>query len=293
VTGLKLVRRWRGISIINIQDLYPQAVIDLGLLKSHLLISLARWMEQWVYRNADLIIVHSEGNREYIIKHGADEKKVHVIPNWVDLDKYKPAPLENSFRKLFGLESSFVVSYSGVMGFAQGVEDILKAASILEKMIQNFSLILAGSGVELLRLKKISQELNLKSVRFLPHLPEQEYIELLQASDVCLVTLNKNLRTPVVPGKLQCIMAVGRPAVCSTPPESDAKRILEESGAGIWIDAGNYKDLAKAIFELYSNPNLREEMGRKGRLYAEMQFNKTKCIDMYVQLLTDTGIIMR
>lgn len=290
LTGIKLAQRWKGISIINVQDLYPQSVIDLGLLKSRPLLALARWMEEWAYQHADFITVHSEGNREYVIKHGANEKKVRVVPNWVDLEKYRPGPLLNSFRERYGLGKSFVVSYAGVMGFAQGVDDILQAAAILEKEIPALSLVLAGSGVELPKLKKLSQEIGLKSVRFLSHLPEQEYIELLRASDVCLVTLDKNLQTPVVPGKLQCIMSVGRPAVCSTPPTSDTKRILEESGAGIWMDAGDHKALARAILELYPNPDLREEMGRKGRIYAEAHFDREKCIGRYVQLLIDAGI---
>lgn len=289
VTGIKLAARWEGISIINVQDLYPQSAIDLGLLKSRPLISLACRMERWVYQNADILTVHSEGNREYVVNHGADKEKVYVVPNWVDLEKYRPGPLKNPFRERFRLRGSFVVSYAGVMGFAQGVDDILRAAATLEKEIATFSLVLAGSGVELPKLKKLSQELRLKSVHFLPHLPEQEYIQLLQASDVCLVTLDKNLLTPVVPGKLQCIMAVGRPAVCSTSPTSDTKRILEESGAGIWVEAGNVKALAEAILELYSNPNLREEMGRKARLYAETHFDRKKCIQHYVQLLELCG----
>lgn len=290
VTGIKLAQRWRGISIVNVQDLYPQSVIDLGLLKSRLLISLAQRMEKWVYRHADFITVHSEGNREYVVRRSARAEKVSVVFNWVDLGKYRPGPVDNSFRKFHGLEGAFVVSYAGVMGFAQGVDDILRAASLLEEKIPNFSLVLVGSGVELPKLEKLSQGLGLKSVRFLPHLPEQEYIELLQASDVCLVTLDRNLRTPVVPGKLQCIMAVGRPAVCSTAPTSDAKRIVEESGAGLWVDAGDPKALAEAVLKLYTEVDLREEMGRQGRLYAEEHFDKEKCIDRYVQLLMSAGI---
>jgi glycosyltransferase involved in cell wall biosynthesis len=289
MAGIKLAQKWRGISIVNVQDLYPQSVIDLGLLKNPLLISLARWIERRAYRYADFITVHSEGNREYVIEHDVAESKAHVVFNWVDLEKYRPGPLKNSLRERLGLKDSFVVSYAGVMGFAQGVDDILKAAAPLEKEIRNFALVLAGSGVELPKLKKLSHDLGLKSVHFLPHLPEENYIELLQASDACLVTLVKSLRTPVVPGKLQCIMAVGRPAVCSTPSTSDAKRILEESKAGIWVDAGEHNSLTRAILELYSDSNLREEMGKKGRLYAEEHFGKEKCIDRYIQLLEGAG----
>lgn len=285
VSGILLARRWRGQAIINIQDLYPQSVVDLGLLKNRFLIAFARWMERWIYRHANAVTVHSEGNRTCIARHGGALDKVYVVPNWIDLAKYKPGPRVNSFRSNYGLDDAFVVSYAGIMGFAQGVGNILRAAAELEKEMLDFLLVLAGSGVELSKLKHLAREQGLKKVRFLPHLPEQEYIELLQASDVCLVTLLKSLRTPVVPGKLPCIMAVGRPVVCSVPATSDARKITQESESGLWVSAGDTKALVSAILEIYSSLPKRERMGRNGRKYAEAHFDREHCVQRYVELL--------
>jgi len=285
ITGIELARRWNGISIINVQDLYPQSVIDLGLLRNRFLVSLARWMERWGYQHANFITVHSEGNRKYVVEHGADQGRVHVVPNWVDLEKYSPGPRLNSFRKIYGLNDDFVVSYAGVMGFAQGVGDILEAAVFLKDAAPQIHFVLAGSGIALPRLKEWAWKENLSNVHFLPHLLEQEYIELLQASDVCLVTLIKDLRTPVVPGKLPCIMAVGRPVVCSTAAESDARRIVEEAKCGLWVDAGNTKALADAILRLYHDRTQREKMGSNGRTYAGTHFRRESCMEEYVKIL--------
>jgi len=289
VSGILLARRWRGQAIINIQDLYPQSVVDLGLLKNRFLIAFARRMERWVYRHADAVTVHSDGNRACIVEHNGARQKVHVVPNWIDLTKYKPGPRVNSFRSNYGLDDAFVVSYAGIMGFAQGVGDILRAATVLERQIPDFLLLLAGSGVELPKLKQLAQEQHLKKVRFLPHLPEQEYIELLQASDVCLVTLIKSLRTPVVPGKLSCIMAVSRPVVCSVPPTSDARKIMEESESGLWVNAGDTETLANAILGLHADPDKREKMGQNGRVYAETHFDREHCVQRYVELLGNSS----
>jgi len=163
----------------------------------------------------------------------------------------------------------------------------LRAAAVLEKQIPDFLLVLAGSGVELPKLRQLAGEQGLKKVRFLPHLPEQDYIDLLQASDVCLVTLIKSLRTPVVPGKLPCIMAVGRPVICSVPPTSDARRITEESESGLWVSAGDTKALVSAILKVYSSLSNRERMGRNGRKYAEAHFDREHCVQRYVELLAD------
>lgn len=286
ITAIRLAHGWQGISIVNVQDLYPHTAIHLGLLRSRWLMRIGFWMERWVYRHADFITVHSEGNRDHVLKYGGSPDRVHVIPNWIDLGKYTPGPRENSFRERHGLKGKFVLSYAGVMGFAQGVGDLLRAAARLEREVPGFSLVLAGEGVELPKLKRLSRELRLKGVRFIPHLPEEEYIELLQASDACLVTLVKDLRTPVVPGKLQCIMAVGRPAICSVPSTSDARRIIEESRGGFWVEAGDPDQLAEAVLKLHRDPTLMEEMGENARRYAEIHFDRERCIEQYNELIS-------
>jgi colanic acid biosynthesis glycosyl transferase WcaI len=287
ISAVELARRWRGSSITNVQDLYPQSAVDLELLKNRWLIGFGRQMEQWIYLHANAITVYSEGNRDYVIKHGGDPKKTHVIPNWIDLEKYNCRPLNNSFRSSYSLEDAFILSYAGIMGFAQGLGDILRAAVRLEREIPNFTLVLVGSGVESPKLMRLSEEMGLKKARFIPHLPEKEYIALLQASDVSLVTLSRKLRTPVVPGKLSCIMAVGRPAACSIASTCDAQKIVEGSGSGVCVDAGDPDALAEAVLRLYRNPAMRDEMGRNGRIYAESHFDRTRCIEQYDRLLLD------
>ena len=135
------------------------------------------------------------------------------------------------------------------------------------------------------KLKAMAADLNLKNVQFLPHLPEDEYIALLQASDVCLVTLHKELKTPVVPGKLPCIMGVGRSVICSTPPQSDARLIVEEAKGGLWVPAGSPGALAEAILTLNGDYALADEMGDNGRWYAEQHFNREKCISRYEEII--------
>ncbi len=286
-TAALLARRWRGISIINVQDLYPRSAIDLGLLKNKLLIRFGEWLERWVYRHAHGITVHSEGNRDHVVAHGGSSDRTWVVPNWIDLDKYSPGPKDNGFRQKFASSASFVVSYAGVMGFAQGVGDILKAADIVAKKAPDVLFLLAGEGVVLPKLKAMAADLNLNNVKFLPHLPEDKYIALLQASDACLVTLHKRLQTPVVPGKLPCIMGVGRPVICSTSPQSDAKLIVEEAKCGLWVPAGSPEALAKAILELSADPVRAEEMGVNARRYAEQHFNREQCISRYEEVIAE------
>ncbi len=274
----------RGVpTVVNVQDLYPQTVIDLKLLKSRLLIWISRQMERFIYRRSSALTVHSDGNQDYLVTYGADKKKVKVVPNWVDTELIKPADRNNNFSKKYGLGGKFVVSFAGVMGFAQGLEVVIGAAEILKDK-QNILFVLVGEGVKKADLIKLAETKKLENVKFLPTQPRDIYPEILQASDICLVTLGKDLVTPVVPGKMLSIMAAGRPVLASLPLKGDAPKIIEECQCGIAVAPSNPELLAQAILKLYNNQSLGEEMGRRGREAAEKHFSRKSCVKAYEEL---------
>jgi colanic acid biosynthesis glycosyl transferase WcaI len=284
LAGYWLARRWEGVEIINVQDLYPQTAVDLGLLRNRRFIALAEKLEHFLYKKSDAITVHSEGNREYLLRKDAPSKHVHVINNWIDLEEVRPGVRENSWRHLHGLDDYFVVSFAGTMGFAQGLEKVLDAASGLGEC-KDILFVFAGDGVFAKSLEDQARDRDLRNVRFLPPQSAQAYIELLQASDVCLVTLHENLRTPVIPGKLQSVMATGRPVICCANPASDSRRLVKEAGCGFFIPNGEISKLTEAVLDLYKNRQMGMEMGRKGRSYAEVHFERKKCTQMYNHLI--------
>ncbi|MGP8174825.1 MAG: glycosyltransferase, partial [Terracidiphilus sp.] len=78
-----VARRRHAAFCLGIQDLFPQSVIDLGLLRNRALIGFFKAMERFAYRSAGAVTVHSEGNRRHVIAKGGDPARVHVVPNWV------------------------------------------------------------------------------------------------------------------------------------------------------------------------------------------------------------------
>jgi colanic acid biosynthesis glycosyl transferase WcaI len=286
VTGFWLGKIKRCPVVVNIQDLYPQTVIDLGLLKNKFLIAVSRRMERFVYRRADAITVHSTGNQEYVRAYGARDSLVEVVYNWVDTEGIKPAGKENDFYRKFGLKGKFVVSFAGVMGFAQGLEVVIGAAEILKEE-KNIQFVLVGEGVKKPELEELTKKKKLTNVLFVPTQPLNVYPQILHSSDIGLVTLRKDLATPVVPGKMLSIMAAGKPVVASLPLAGDAPKILEEFNCGIAVEPDSPADLAAAIGKLYNNSSLRETMGNNGRRGAEATFSREKCVARYETIFKD------
>ncbi|MFQ5724262.1 MAG: glycosyltransferase family 4 protein [Terriglobia bacterium] len=281
-----LSQRWKIPFVLNVQDLFPQNVIDLGALRNPLLIGFFRALERFLYRRAAALALHSAGNADWVRQTGLEASKVHVIPNWVDTERHRPALTQdqNPFRRRWGLEGRFVVLFAGVMGYAQDMEAIVEAAARLADE-PRVVFLLVGDGGERAGLEKRMRELRLANVRLLPFVPREEYPALVAACDLGLVTLKKTMKTPVVPSKLPTYMASARPVIASVNPESDAVELVRRAGCGLVVPPGDPGGMAAAIRQLLSHPAQSKAMGERGRRYAVEQLSRSACVEKIERLL--------
>lgn len=270
-TGIALARWTRAKAVVNVQDLYPKTAVDLELLKGRAAIRLAERLERYVYTHADALTVHSEGNREYVVRRGAPAERAHTILNWVDLERRADAARGRArLDELVG-PRRFVAFYGGAMGYAQALDEVLDAADALRDHA-SICFLLVGDGVAREAMERRARDAGLANVVFVRTVPPSEYEELLAACDVALVTLRKELDSPVVPGKLQSIMAAGKPVLVATNPSSDAKAFVEDARCGVFVPAGEPGAMADALARMAKDPDELATMGRRGRAYAEARF---------------------
>ena len=277
-----LARRWGAPLVVNVQDIYPQALIDLGLARNPVVVSVLHWLERRAYRQAAALVVHSEGNRRLLLARGVDPAKVTVIPNWVDAGLSVPAG-PNPYRVELGLGDRFVVLFAGVMGYAQDMKVIVEAATVLRDD-PGITFLLAGDGVRRGDAEAMVNARGLANVRFLPLQPIERYPLLVDAADCCLVTLDASVATPVVPSKIGGILAQARPIVAALP-RSDARELVERSGGGVCVEPGDASALAQAIRRLAADPASRRAMGEAGRRYVEAHLSRRSATGHYAALL--------
>lgn len=288
LTALFLRRLKGSPAVLNVQDLFPQNAIDLGLLSNATLIRAFRAMESFLYRKLDRITVHSEGNKDHVVSMGASAEKVTVIPNWVDMSFFKAYGMGKNLREDWDINGQFVVSFAGIIGYSQDLDVIIESARKLQKY-RNITFLLIGDGVEKERLQERASALGLDNVRFLPMQPREIYPSILRISDICLVTLNGNVTTPVVPSKLLSIMAAGKPVLATLPAHGDAPRIIDDARCGYSYHAGDSGGLTQGLLELYRNPFLRRQFGENGRKYAGEHFTLDACAGRYEELFENLG----
>ena len=168
------------------------------------------------------------------------------------------------------------------MGWSQGLDTVVDAARLLAGE-RDLAFLLVGDGTEREKLGKMAADL--PQVRFAPMQAKDKYAQVLAASDACLVTLRREVLTPVVPSKLLTIMAAARPVLASMPLGGDAPKIVTEARAGIVSPAGDAPALADAVRLLKRDPKRAATFGQSGREYAIRLFSRPACVRQFEQVM--------
>ena len=281
-----LISRVKRISYVyNVQDIYPDVVVKLGILRNPWVIALSRWLERFVYAHARHITVLSEGFRANLLRKGVPPEKLTVIPNFVDVDFIRPLPRNNGFRHRFGLDGRFVVLYAGNLGHSQNLEHVLECAALLQDQ-DDIAFVIVGNGSRKPYLEAQARQMGLCNVRFIPFQPREDVPDIYAAADISLVPLRKGIALDSVPSKVYTIMASARPVVAAVDPGSDAWNLVEQAQCGLCVEPESPHALAEAIRALYADPALRERLGRNGREHVVQHYTRQAVARRYHELLT-------
>jgi colanic acid biosynthesis glycosyl transferase WcaI len=275
LTARLLGRHWKVPFVFDVMDLQPDAAAELGMLSSGPLMRALYWLERYAYTHAALISTLTEGMRQRIIGKFISPRKVALIATHADSDllSIRRDELGQRFRKMHGLDGKFIVVHSGNMGVKQGLEVILDAAELSLDRPEIVYLIV-GDGAMRSELQSKAASAGLDNVWFLPVLARQQFLEMLAATDIALITQQRSVSDIVFPSKTATLMSAGCPIVASVNESCEVARVLEHSGAGLVMPAENPLALFDAIRAVQSNPQRRRGMGEAGRSYARLHWDE-------------------
>jgi colanic acid biosynthesis glycosyl transferase WcaI len=270
--------------ILNLQDILPEAAVHVGLLKNKLLIQLFTLLEKFAYHTASKISVIADGFVDNLRSKGVEADKIVQIPNWVDVNFIRPLSKENNpFRTAHNLNGKFVVLYSGNIALTQGLESVVKAASVL-RHIPDIVFVIVGEAKGLERLQRECLDCGADNVLLLPFQPRKYLPQMLAAADVGLVVQKKNVISFNMPSKIQVLLASGRALVASVPDNGTAARAIRQSGGGVIVAPEDSQALAMAILDLYQNPEKVKILGYKSRQYAVEHYAFEQALNQYESL---------
>ncbi len=267
--------------VLNVQDILPEAAIKTGLLKNKFMIRALEVLEKFAYGKSHTISVIADGFVKNLINKKVPIHKIACIPNWVDTNFIRPLPQKAKNWKAFHkLNDKFVVLYSGNIALTQGLETVIEAAASL-RHIPEIAFAIAGESKALKRLQKYCLACGADNVLLLPLQPREKLPHMLAAADVGLVVQKRNVISFNMPSKIPLLLASGSPIVASVPASGTAARAVRQSGGGVVIAPESPEDLAAAIMNLYSNPDLTAKLGEKARKFAMERYSFEQALMAY------------
>jgi D-inositol-3-phosphate glycosyltransferase len=264
----------------------------LGLVKNRTLASGARpepalriRVEGEIAQQADLLIGSTQDEADDLVRlYNADPARVHVVAPGIDLGTFQPLDRAEARRKI-GYGPGRLLLFVGRLERLKGVDVAIRALALLrDRAHEDVRLIVLGEDVrdgdesEKERLKAVATASGVRDrVDFLGSVAHHELPYFYAAADVCVMPSYSESFGLVALEAQAC----GRPVVASGV--SGLRSVVRDEVSGYLIDDHDPAIYAERIGRLLAEPELAQQMGRRGRLLAQ-RFSWTRTADRLVGL---------
>jgi glycosyltransferase involved in cell wall biosynthesis len=163
---------------------------------------------------------------------------------------------------------------------------LVEAAKLLKKQSSDVQILLVGEGMEKPKLIDAARSEGLDNITFVESVPKSQINDFLNASDVCTAVLKRcDTFKTVYPNKVFDYMAAAKPIIIGI--DGVARKLIEEAGAGVYVESENPKAFVEAINTMKNNPQIRESYGSSGLKYVQENFSRQKLANDYINLLEE------
>lgn len=274
--AFKLSRKYKVPFVMEVRDIWPQTLIDMGISKWHPFIILLSWLEKYLYKKADKIISNLPYAYEHIEKF-VKIKKVEWVSNGVDLTNIKYVPKEKN-KKL-------IVGYIGSLGKSNNMDSFFEMTKKFKKN-ENIEFHIYGEGPLKQKYLDFIENNNLKDILKIKNLvPKNKVSDILNSFDIVYLSLKDSplYRFGISLNKLFDYMASGRVIIFAANSRNNP---IKAVNAGYSISPDDIEILEQTILEIYNlSQEERNEIGQKMRKYVEQNYSIEVLVDKLEKIL--------
>lgn len=258
--------------VFEVRDLWPEDLLDAGRVKPGLQYKVWEWMERFSYAKAKKILLVSQGFHTRLLERGFDPERLETIELGADGALFRDAQPDHDYIARHGLAGKTIAIYTGAHGDANGLFQLLDTAEHLRDR-PDIAVVLIGDGIRKQALIEDAQRRGLSNVTFLDPVPKVQLPSILSASHIGLMILKQIARPRwVTPNKIFDYMFTGIPAVVNF--EGTTADLVAAENVGLVSKPGDPVDLADKIRYLADHPEVRRELGQRGREVAFSRYDR-------------------
>ncbi|MCB5307772.1 glycosyltransferase family 4 protein [Yersinia massiliensis] len=262
-------------SYLILRDLFPQWIIDEGMIKKNsLLEKYFRFFERKCYQAADNISLMSPNNKILFNKVNPEYINTDVLFNWCRCEPHVKKDNALNIREQLNLEGKVLFLYGGNLGKAQDMENLVRLAKNMRNN-NKAHFIFIGQGDEVDLIHNLSKEWRLNNFSYLPSISQDSFEDILSQVDVGLFSLAKFHTTHNFPGKILGYMLHSLPILGSVNDGNDLVDVITEANAGYVFVNGDDDSLFNAAQLLTNDAHLRRLKGNNAHKLLLNKFSVT------------------
>ncbi len=227
----------------------------------------ARRLEAEVFRGADRVVVTTAAmSASAIDKHGLDATKVRVIPNYVEIERFRPQPTNDA--------KSFRIGFVGRLDMQKNLSTLLEAVAGLD-----VELLLVGYGPLRPQLEKMAES-SKTAVKFFGNRPNLELPAILNSCDLFILPSLYEGH----PKALLEAMACGLPVIGTRVP--GIQELIRHGDSGLLCET-DAESIRTAIQRALGDSDLRKRLGASARKYVEENFSLKRIVGLELAVLSE------
>ena len=281
--ALRLARRWRKPFLLEIRDLWPDALVVKKAIAPWQAVPLQA-MARALYFGADRVATLTPGLKIELLKKGIPPTRLDLFPNGFSEEFFRlEAGTREKVRAQFGWDGRFVAVYTGSLTEVTAVDTVVRAAAAL-KSRPDIRFDLFGFGQCKPKAMALARELALDNIHFHEPVPKTQVPAILAGADAALMTL---FRSPLIhiyfENKFIDYLGAHKPILASL--EGVQADLIRRCGAGEVVPTFDHAALAKAIAAAADDPMRCREMGEAGYRFVRERLEQRKILERYAETL--------
>lgn len=286
LVAIEVGRRFRLPVVYEVRGLWHDTSVTLG--------KLDRLSNQYRQKNhdlffamkmADYVVTLSEAMKNEFIQGGLDPQKISIVPNGIDVSKFRPRKQPKSLRAKLGIHSDdIVLGYIGSIRRLEGLHWLIRAGKILLQRNQDIKILIVGEGEDLEPLQMLAKGLELgEATIFTGQVPHEDVVDYYALIDIFVVPRSKSRVTDLVtPLKPYEAMAMEKAVIVSNV--GALREIIDNGNTGIECIADDPEDLAQKCQLLMCNQRLRIDLGRRANTWVREHRQWQVLIERYQRI---------
>ena len=276
-TAILLGKKRRIPVVVDLHENFPEALSvwfewkknPIIRFKNKLFFGYRRWerYERYAVHRADRVVAVVEEMKQRLVeKYAVNPDKITVVTN-AEYRSFKDQTVVPDVYQ--ATTKKFTVTYTGNVGPHRGVDTVIESMQYLKDLPIRFAIVGPTNAAVQQKLEALVAQYDLhEQVKLYGYQPFHTFFSFMSQADANIIPHHSNPHTDnTIPHKIFQCMQVKRPLVVST--SAPIRRIVEETQSGVVFEAGNPRDLARTLRNLYEDQELRERLAQNGYLATQ------------------------